>query len=102
MEVIEDEGSARRLDRVQRLYEALQPTGRRQPGEAEPSDGLGPTGGRGAALSEEEGVARELSAEVEHAMSMENRAAGERAVVAREEAQGEAERDVEAEVEAEP
>jgi len=98
MEVIEDEGSARRLDRVQRLYEALQPTGRRQPGEAEPAIAHS----CGAALSEEEGVARELSAEVEHAMSMENRAAGERAVVAREEAQGEAERDVEAEVEAEP
>jgi hypothetical protein len=97
MEVIEDEGSARRLDRVQRLYEALQPTGRSQRAEAEPADGLGPTVGRGADLSEEERVTRELEVEVEHAMSMENRAADERAVVAREEAGLEVERDAEAE-----
>jgi hypothetical protein len=97
MEVIEDEGSARRLDRVQRLYEALQPTGRSHRAEAEPADGLGPTVGCGAALSEEERVARELGAEVEYAMSMENRAADQRAVIAREDAGQAAERDVEAE-----
>jgi hypothetical protein len=99
MEVIEDEGSARRLDRVQRLYEARQPTGRSQRAEAEAADGLGPTVGRGAALSEEERVALELRAEAEYAMSMENRAADERAVVAREEAGMEVGRDREQEAE---
>jgi hypothetical protein len=91
MEVIEDEGSARRLDRAERVYEALQRTGQDHGAADEPDDGLGPTVGRGAALSEEERVALELRAEVEYAMSMENRAADGRAA-AREEAQQEAER----------
>jgi hypothetical protein len=97
MEVIEDERSARRLDRVQRLYEALQPTGRSERAEAVAADGLGPTTGCGPVLSEEERVARELATEVEHAMSIENRAAAESAVVAREDAGLEVERDAEAE-----
>jgi hypothetical protein len=97
MEVIEDEGSARRLDRVQRLYEALQPTGRSLSAEVEPADGLGPAVGSGAALSEDERVALELSAEVEYAMSMENRAQAEGAVVAREERGLGVERDAEVE-----
>jgi hypothetical protein len=92
MEVIEDAGSARRLDRVESVYEALQGTGKGDGAEDEPTDGLGPTLGRGAARSDEERVARELSAEVEHAMSMENRAAYERAVIAREDAGTEMER----------
>jgi hypothetical protein len=92
MELIEDEGSARRLDRVQRRYEALQPTGPSQRAEDEPEDGPGPTLGRGAVLSEEERVARELEAEVEYATSMENRAADGSAVVARQEAGLEVER----------
>jgi hypothetical protein len=102
MEVIEDEGSARRLDRAERVYEALQPVGQDHEAEDEPADGLGPTVGRGAALSEEERVALELRAEVECAMSMENRAADEGAVIAGEEAGVEVERDVEAEPEPEP
>jgi hypothetical protein len=93
MEVIEDEGSARRLDRVESVYEALQGTGKGDGAEDESADGPGPTQGHRAALSEEERVARELSAEVEHQMSMENRAADERAVVAREEAGTEVEPD---------
>jgi hypothetical protein len=43
MEVIEDEGSARRLDRAERVYEVLQPVGQDHEAEDEPADGLGPT-----------------------------------------------------------
>jgi hypothetical protein len=69
MRVIEDEGSARRLDQMERIYDALRPTGEDE--EAEPADR--PT----VPLSEEQRVELEGLTEADWRMSMELREAQE-------------------------